>query len=180
MKRFFSIFIAASITASLFVSCSEDEPSFGDEIFNDLTNYPYVAIQDRNEDLEGLESNNYWSFSLIAEEGGTQVRVNFDADDPNIIDHKVYVGFDSNDASAPLDTDVLLTTITDFPTELVFTKAEVASALGVPVTDLETGSVYFRGRSIDADDNIVDDPSVFEDYLAYERHAYFYEWPLDQ
>ena len=92
----------------------------------------------------------------------------------------MFVGFDNDDASAPLDTDVLVATITTFPTELVFTKAAIAAALNVPVTDLETGSVYFRGRSADADGNVVDDPSVFEDFLAYERHAYFYEWPLAQ
>ncbi len=180
MKRFLSIFLAASITATLFVSCEEDEPSFGDELFNDSTNYPYVAIQDRNEELDGLEGNNFWGFSLIAEEDGAQVRIAFDADDENIIDHKVYVGTDSNSNSAPLDTDVLLATITSFPTELVFTKEDVASALGVPVSDLDSGSVYFRGRSVDEDGNVVDDPSVFEDFLAFERHAYFYEWPLAQ
>jgi hypothetical protein len=180
MKRFLSICIATIITATFFVGCESDESSFGDEVFNDLTNYPYVSIQDRNEDLEEIVGNNFWGFSIVAEEEGTQIRIVYDAQDPNITDHKVFVGFDNDDASAPLDTDVLVATITTFPTELVFTKAAIAAALNVPVTDLETGSVYFRGRSADADGNVVDDPSVFEDFLAYERHAYFYEWPLAQ
>lgn len=180
MRRYLSILIVASITATFFVGCANDEPSFGDGIFNDSTNYPYVSIQDRNEDLEEIVGNNFWGFSIVAEDDGNQIRISYDAQDPNIIDHKVYVGFDNDDASAPLDTDALIATITSFPTELVFTKADVAAALNVPVTDLETGSVYFRGRSVDADNNVVDNPAVFEDFLAFERHAYFYEWPLAQ
>lgn len=165
--------------AFLFVGCEGDEPFFGDEIFNDNTNYPYVAIQDRNEDLEGITANNFWSFTLTPENDGNQVRIDYTTQDPNIIYHEIYVGFDSNDSTAPLDTDALLTTLESFPTELVITKDDVANALNVPVSDLDSGSVYFRGRSEDADGNIVDDPSVFQSFLGFERHAYFYEWPLN-
>ncbi len=179
MRRFLSIFIVASITATFFTGCADDEASFGDEIFNDLTNYPYVSIQDSNEDLEDIVGNNFWGFSIVAEDDGNQIRIVYDTQDPNIIDHKIYVGFDSDEA-APLATDALIATIASFPTELVFTKEDVAAALNVPVTDLETGSVFFRGRSVDTDTNVVDDPGVFEDFLAFERHAYFYEWPLAQ
>ncbi|MCW9036655.1 hypothetical protein [Altibacter sp.] len=180
MKKFSFLIICVILAGVSFSSCNNDETPFGDTIFNDLSNYPYVAIQDRNEDLEGIIGNNFWDFTLVAEDNGNQVRIEYRSQDPNILSHEVYVGFDSNDSTAPLETDALLATITSFPAELIFTKQDVATALGVPVTDLETGSVYFRGRSVDADGHVVDDPSNFEDFLVFERHAYFYEWPLNQ
>lgn len=164
--------------AFIFIGCEGDEPFFGDEIFNDDTNYPYVAIQDTNEDLEGITANNFWSFVLTPENDGNQVRIVYSTQDPNILYHEIYVGFDSNDSTGPLESDVLLTTIESFPVELVFTKEDIATALEVPLEDLESGSVYFRGLSEDADGNIVADPSVFQTFLGFERHAYFYRWPL--
>lgn len=181
MKKYIKIIFALAITAIFTTACDKQEDSFADEIFNDDNNYPYVSIQDVNEEIAySGTGNNFWGFELVAENDGNQVRIIYRAQDPNIVNHQVYVGFDNNDSTAPLDSDVLIETITTFPTELVFTKEDVAAALGVPVTDLETGSVYFRGRSIDEDGNVVEDPSVFELFLTFERHAYFYEWPLDQ
>ena len=81
---------------------------------------------------------------------------------------------------SPPEDGVVLRTLTTFPTEIVITKQEIADALGVSVGDLATGSVFFGGRSVDADDHLVDDPNDFELFLFFERHAYFYEWVLDQ
>lgn len=179
MKTHIKLFITLAFISLFSVSC-EDEGFFGDEIFNDETRAPYVSIQDRNEDLEDITGNNFWGFELVAENNGNQVRVAYDSQDNNILSHQVYVGFDSNDETGPLETDALLATINSFPVELIFTKEQVATALNVPVSDLETGSVYFRGRSEDADGNILEDPTKLEAFLIFERHAYFYEWPLDQ
>lgn len=165
--------------AFILVGCDGDETFFGDQIFNEDTKYPYVSIQDTNEDLEDISSNNFWGFTLVPENDGNQVRIVYSSDDTNILYHEIYVGFDSNDASGPLESDALIITLESFPTELVITKEDVANALNVPVSDLDSGSVYFRGKSEDEDGNIVDDPSVFELFLGFERHAYFYEWPLN-
>jgi hypothetical protein len=172
-----TLFLYLSFAFAL-VGCEGDEPFFGDLIFNEDTKYPYVSIQDSNEDLEGIASNNFWGFTLVPENDGNQVRIVYSSDDTNILYHEIYVGFDSNDSTGPLESDVLLTTLESFPTELVFTKEDIATALDVPLEDLESGNVYFRGLSEDADGNIVSDPSVFELFLGFERHAYFYRWPL--
>ncbi|MCH2490605.1 MAG: hypothetical protein MK211_10700 [Flavobacteriales bacterium] len=180
MKNYIKLILTICLVSIAFTGCEGDDSFFGDQIFNDDTRVPYVSIQDRNEDLEDIVGNNFWSFQLTAENDGNQVRIEYDSQDNNIVSHEVYVGFDSNDSTAPLESDVLLATITSFPTELIFTKEAVANALNVPVSDLDTGSVYFRGRSRDADGNVVDDPSNLEAFLVFERHAYFYEWPLNQ
>lgn len=178
MKTKYTYLIFALLTSISFQSCKSDEGFFAEQIFNDGTNFPYVSIQDRNEDLDSIVGNNFWSFKLIAENNGSQVRVAFDSQDTNIVSHDIIVGFDG-DTSPPEDGIVLLT-LTSFPTEIVITKDDIAIALGVPVSDLDTGSVFFGGRSVDADDHVVDDPINFELFLGFERHAYFYEWELDQ
>lgn len=178
MKTYFK-YIFLGLAFSLFLTgCEGDETYFGETIFNDDTNFPYVGIFDLNEDLEGITGNNFWGFELTPTEDGNAVEIRYDSQDPNISFHEVYVGFDSS-SDAPQDSDVLLTTIDFFPVDLTFTKEQIAQALGVTVEEMEAeGSVYFRGFSQDEDDNIVSDPNVFELFLGFERHAYFYEWPL--
>ncbi len=178
MKKYIVQIVAIAFVALSLQSCGDDEGYLGQEIFNDSNNYPYVSIQDRNEDLDSINGNNFWSFELTAENNGNQVRIAYDSQDPNIVSHDIIVGFD--DSVSPPKDGVVLTTITEFPTELVFTKNDIAAALNVPVSDVQTGSVYFGGRSIDGDNHIVENPDNFEDFLVFERHAYFYEWPLDQ
>jgi len=159
-------------------SCSNDEGSFGDGIFNSDTKFPYVSIQDRNEDLDSIVGNNFWSYELVSENGGDQVRIAYATQDDNIVSHDIIVGFDG--VANPPEDGVVLRTLTTFPTEIIITKQEIATALNVPVESLQTGSVFFGGKSVDADDHIVDDPNDFELFLFFERHAYFYEWILDQ
>jgi len=174
--------ITGLILAVLILSaCEGDEPFFGtDTIFTDAANYPYVSIQDLNEDLEDITGNNFWNFELTSEADGTQVRIEYDCQDPNVVSHSIFVGFENDDDVAPLPSDALVRTITTFPTVEVITKQDVAAALSVDISTLDSGSVYFRGSSMDADGNIVDNAGDFEDFLVFERHAYFYEWELDQ
>ncbi|WP_203293768.1 hypothetical protein [Luteirhabdus pelagi] len=178
MKKYFKHIVTAMVLLVTLSSCNDDEPFFGDEIFSDDAQYPYVGIQDRNEDLEDIVGNNFWDFRLTAENNGNQVRIDYNSQDENIVSHDVIVGFDGN--TSPPEDGVVIATITEFPTELVFTKADIAAALNVSESDLDTGSVYFGGFSIDADDHVISDPSVLETFLIAERHAYFYEWPLNQ
>lgn len=179
MKKHFKYTLLSLVCSLFLISCDGDDSFFGEEIFNDETNFPFVSIFDLNEDLEDIQGNNFWDFMLTEEVGGNQVRIRYDSQDTNIISHTIFVGFES-DSDAPLDTDEALTELSVFPVDLVITKEDVAAALNVPVTDLETGSVFFRGRSIDEDGNVVSDPNVFEDFLSFERHAYFYEWDFGQ
>ncbi len=172
------LILSIAFVAILLQSCNDDEVFFGDTIFNDQTNYPYVAIQDRNEDLDSITGNNFWSFELISENNGNQVRIDYRSQDPNIVSHDIIVGFD--DTVSPPEDGVVLRTLTEFPTEIIITKQDIATALNVPLGDLETGSVFFGGLSIDEDGHIVSDPEKFEAFLIAERHAYFYEWELDQ
>lgn len=178
MKNTIKYIALLFLGAFMLQSCNDDESFFAEDIFNDETKFPYVSIQDRNEDLDSIPGNNFWSFQLIAENNGNQVRIAYDSQDTNILSHDILVGFDGS--VSPPEDGVLLRTLTNFPEEIIITKEDVATALGVAVTDLETGSVFFGGRSVDADGNTVDDPSVFELFLGFERHAYFYEWELDQ
>lgn len=171
--------IILGLACSLFlVSCEGDEPGFGETIFNEDTLYPLVMIFDLNEDLENITGNNFWSFELTPTEDGNTVEIRYDSQDTNIEFHQIFVGFES-DVDVPQDSDVLLATVESFPTDLTFTKEQIATALGVTVDQLNAeGSVFFRGFSQDADGNIVSNPNIFEDFLDFERHAYFYEWPL--
>lgn len=178
MKKYIKILFILPIAALVLQGCDGDDSFFADEIFNDASTYPYVSIQDRNEDLNTAFGNNFWNFTLTPEADGTQVRIAYDSQDGNILSHQIYVGL-SNTNGAPQDTDALLTTIESFPVELIFTVDQIATALGIPVADLDGDSVYFRGRSTDADSNVVDDAGVFEAFLTFERHAYFYQWPID-
>jgi len=166
------------VAALAIISCESDEPYFGDLIYNDLANYPYVSIQDRNEDLDSLGGqNNYWGYELTPENNGTQVRIDYDSQDDNIVSHQIIVGLDGS--TVPPADGVVLLTLTSFPTEIVITLGDIAGALGMTVEELQTNSsIVFGGRSIDEDGNIVDTDENFEDYLFYERHAYYYEWPL--
>ena len=177
MKTYIKI-AAIVLTSMLFQYCSEDEGFFGEDIFNNETNYPYVSIQDRNEDLEEITGNNFWSFELTAEDDGNQVRIAYDSQDPNIISHDIIVGFDG--AVSPPEDGVVLMTLDSFPNEIVISKQDLANALSVNLEELETGSVYFGGLSRDEDGHQVTNPENFEDFLQFERHAYDYEWKLDQ
>ena len=178
MKKYITYIAIAVIGMLLCSSCNNDEGFFGEEIFNEETKYPYVSIQDRNEILDSLSGNNFWGFALISENGGNQVRIAFDSQDTNIESHDIIVGFD--DSISPPEDGVLLRTLVNFPDEIVITKQDLAAALDVSLESLESGSVFFGGRSNDTDGNVVDDPSVFELFLGFERHAYFYEWDLGQ
>ena len=180
MKKYIKLIFALVITAGFIASC-EEEDSFRDEIFNDNTNYPYVAIEDPNEVIEySATGNNFWFLdrSLVAEDDGNQVRINYDSQDPNIIQHQVIIGLDGN--NLPPQDGVVLATITQFPTQLIFTKDQVASALGMNVSDLEDDIIHFGGRSEDADGNVISSSENFEVFLADERHAYQYDWPFNQ
>jgi len=178
MKKYTLYTLIAFSALVTFSACSSDDSYFGEEIFNDQTLYPYVSIQDRNEDLENIPGNNFWNFELTSENNGTQVRIAYDSQDTNIESHQILVGFD-DDVSPPED-GVLLRTITQFPIEIIITKQDIATALNIPVEDLNSGSVFFGGISTDSDGHIVNNPDVFEDFLIAERHAYFYEWDFNQ
>lgn len=178
MKTYIKNILTAFVASFALVACEGDEPFFGEEIFNDDTLVPLVMIFDLNEDLENITGNNFWNFTLTPTEDGNSVEIRYDSQDTNILFHEVHVGF-ASDSDVPQEGDVILTTIESFPVDLTFTKEQVAAALGVTLDELEAeGSVFFRGFSRDADGNEVSDPNVFEDFLAFERHGYFYEWPL--
>lgn len=170
----------------LIISCKSDDPYFGEEVYNDLAVFPYVAIQDRNEDLTDFGGNNFWSFELTPESNGNQVRIEFSTQDENIVSHEIGVTF-SNPVTlgchlvifASPPNRVHLRTIYNFPTDEIITKEDVAAALGVSVADLSGTTVYFGGRSVDADGNVVEEVNDFEDYLKCERHAYLYLWDIE-
>lgn len=171
--------LTLALTVFILQGCNKDKTFFGDTIFNFTTIWPYVSIQDRNEVYDYNSSgNNFWGFEITAENSGNQIRIEYRSQDPNIISHQILVGFDDNE-SPPAD-GVVIATITAFPTELIFSKQDIATALNVPIESLATGSVYFGGISTDADGHVLSDPNLLEDFLIQERHAYFYEWILDQ
>jgi|SRR5690606_14102750 len=180
-------YISLVIIAIAIVSCKSDELYFGDEIYNDKAVYPYVAIHDYNEDLDSLGGqNNYWSFELTPENNGTQVRIEYSTQDANIVSHMITVTLTSPvtmncsaaSFSSPTNTSAVRT-LTSFPTDEIITVEQVASALGVSAESLSGSTVYFGGRSIDADDNVVEEVNDFEDYVKCERHAYLYAWKID-
>lgn len=176
MKNKFKIIFSITIVSILLTNC-KSEDTFSDGIFNDNTNYPYVSIQDRNEPLDGNVGNNFWNFIITSENEGNQIRISYDSQDPNITSHEIIVGRDS--ANNPPNDGVVIGTINSFPTELVITKADLAAALNEPIENFNSGSVWFGGRSIDADNHVVDDPANFEVFLTFERHAYDYRWILN-
>lgn len=162
----------------LFNGCKDDESlHFGEEAFGPDSVFPYVSIQDRNEDLEDISGNNFWNFTLTPENEGSQVRIDYSTQDGNIVSHDIIVGLD--DSESPPADGVVLRTLTSFPQEIIITKEEVATALGISIEELESNSfIYFGGRSTDEDGNIIENDERFEAFLTSERHAYFYQWPL--
>lgn len=176
------------IAALAVISCESDEPYFGDLIYNDLSVYPYVAIHDYNEDLDSLGGqNNYWSFELTPENNGNQVRIEYSTQDNNIVSHTITVtsSFVPTTMNCTLTSFISPTntvevrTITSFPTDEIISVEQVASALGVSVESLSGSTVYFGGRSIDADGFEVEEIVNFETFLRCERHAYRYSWTID-
>lgn len=187
--------------AFLFIGCDGDKPFFGDEVFNEQSRLPYVSIQDRNEDLEGIASNNFWDFRLVSENNGNQVKINYSTQDATIESHVILVGLDGQDLGFANQrcrfrvtrSQAVIQTITQFPAEIVITKEDVADALGISLEELESaGNVYFGGVSTDtnglkidlANDGVEnetngDDSIIFEEFLSCERHAYFYVWQLN-
>lgn len=172
-------YFSSLIVILAFLACKSDEAYFGDEIYNTKSVFPYVAIHDYNEDLDSLGGqNNYWSFILTPENNGNQVRVQYSTQDDNIIYHNIIVGL--NDSETPPPDGVVLKTLNTFPIDVVITIEEVAEALGMSVDELNTyPAIIFGGKSEDKDGNIVESTESFENFIFWERHAYYYEWPLN-
>jgi|SRR5690606_35649289 len=174
-QKYTTLILSLIFLGATFIGCTEDN-HVGDEIFNQDTIFPYVFLQDRNEDLDGNTGNNFWSYNLTPENDGFQVRVDYGSQDVTIVKHDIIIGFDS--ANSPPEDGVILRTITDFPSEIIITKDDLANALGVPLETLNSGTLYFGGRSENSAGQIVENPDDLEDFLVWERHAYYYRWNL--
>lgn len=71
----------------------------------------------------------------------------------NIVKYELYVRRDDKAGTTTGDY-VLLQTITSFPYDLALTPAQIATALGITVSDLQDGDKYrFLGFSYDANGN---------------------------
>ena len=173
-------FLLLGFTFLGFLSSCDDEGYKGEEIFNDATQAPYVYIWDQNEnDMQpGGNGNLFWSFELTPEPSDpNSVRLVFNSSDPKIASHDVTVGYYGGFFAPPV-SEVTLTTINSFPSEVTFTKDQIATALGITVADLDAeGLVLFSGTSKDVDGNEVTWPQVLNEvFLRWERHAYWYLW----
>ncbi len=178
MKNKIKFIFGLLIISIIFANCKSDSDSFADTIFNFQTTHPYVSIVDLNEEIVfSATGNSFWSGTLTAENEGNQVRIIFESQDPNIVSHDIIIGRDA--ANSPPDDGVLLRTITTFPTVIIITKQDLATALNEPIENFNSGIIRFGGISTDADGNVLQSSDDLELFLTFERNAYEYNWNLN-
>jgi hypothetical protein len=135
MKKLF--FLPISFVALLFFSCTED----GLSPLPVKTEGQFIKLEIRDQTKQ-LDLNNINTTAF----GGT-----LSTPGNNIVKYDLYVRR-SDGVNGQITGDyVLLQTITSFPFELSITPAQIAEALGIPVTSLNDGDFYrFLGYSYDA------------------------------
>lgn len=137
MKKIFLLLIV-SFFALLFTSC-EDE-SLSPLPVKAQGQFIKFDIKNRQFDFANINNTTF---------GGTLISTS-----GNIVKYDLYVRRTNKNGVVTGDF-VFLKTITSFPYELVITPSEIATALGISVSDLEDGDFYrFLGYSYDANGNM--------------------------
>lgn len=171
MKKLF--FLAVIIFAAFSISsCEDDSTNPLPEMVNGQ--YMKLDIKTREMDFDDLETTAFTG--TLSNPSG------------NVVKYELYVR--RRDASGFLTGEyTLMQTITSFPYELSITPQQVATALGLNVSDLQNGDVYtFFAYSYDANGNkagyanlarILQVTAAMEQGYKFNTQLYNLPLPLD-